>query len=94
MLRFLIYVLFERAAHNLLGFRSPAVLAAFPSQMLVLLGQSLPLEVKGDLSKLVQRRLEIFRNFCGNHIGSRQIRRILQAFILQPENVQTNLVSL
>ena len=37
-----------------------------------------------DQRELVQRRLQVLRNLSGNHVGIRQISRVLQALVLQP----------
>jgi hypothetical protein len=54
---------------------------------------SLP-KVHCDLRELVQRRLQIFRDLGGDHVGIGEIGRILQTFIFQPEDVQAHLVAL
>jgi len=47
-----------------------------------------------DRSELVQRRLQILCDFGGDHIGIGKVSRVFQAVILQPEDVQANLVAL
>lgn len=52
------------------------------------------LQIRGNLSKLVERGLEVFGNLGGDHIRIRQISRILKAFVFQPEDIQVDLVTL
>ena len=51
-------------------------------------------QICGDLRDLVQRRLQVFGNLGGYHVGVGKIGRVLQALVFKPENIQAYLVSL
>lgn len=51
-------------------------------------------QVFGDERELVERGLQILHNLGGNHVGGGQVGGILQALVLQPENIQAGLVPL
>jgi len=46
------------------------------------------------LGELVERGLEVLSDFGGDHVGIRQVGRVLQAFVFQPEDVEVDLVAL
>jgi hypothetical protein len=51
-------------------------------------------KVRRDLGELIQRRLQVFGDLCGDDIRVGQVCRILQAFVFQPEDVETDFVAL
>lgn len=53
-----------------------------------------PLQVAGNLPKLLQRRFQVISDVFGQFVGFRQVLRVFQALILDPEDVQIQLVAL
>ena len=54
----------------------------------------LPLQVAGDEGELVKCGLQVLGDFGSDHVGGGQVRRVLQALVFQPEDVQVHLVAL
>ena len=60
-----------------------------------ILNETLPrLQIRRDLGELLQRRLQIFDDLGGDHVGVGQVGGVLQALVLEPEDVQAELVAL
>ena len=51
------------------------------------------LQIDRDLRKLVERGLQVLCDLCRDNVGVGQICRVLQALVLQPENVQADLIA-
>ena len=52
-----------------------------------------PPKISRNLHKLVQGGLQILGNLGGDHVRIGEIGRILQALVLQPENIQADFVT-
>ncbi len=51
-------------------------------------------QVLVDGIKLLQSGLQVFRDVTGEDLRRRQVLRVFQAFILEPEDVQVYLIAL
>ena len=49
--------------------------------------------ISRDQHKLIQRGLQVLSDFSGDHVRIGEIGRILQALVLQPENIQADFVT-
>ena len=57
------------------------------------MGSFIP-KFRRDPLELLQRRLQVLRDLLRQHLRLRQVLRILQTLILEPEDVQVQLVPL
>lgn len=51
-------------------------------------------QIFGNQRKLIQRRLQILYNLCGDHIRGGKIGGVLEAVVLEPEDVEAGFVAL
>jgi hypothetical protein len=52
------------------------------------------MQIRRYQGKLIERSLQILDDLSGDHIGGRQVGGVLQAVVLEPENVEAGLVTL